>query len=862
MAARHPLGGRPVHTRGLRRLGAVALVTLLACAATAGPARGATFNVNSTNDDTDLAPGDGLCASFASGCTLRAAIQESNARPGPDAINLPAGTYELEIPPLNLNDITTGDLDITEAVRITGAGAASTVVDGGVPKPGSPPEVRGRDRLFDVQAPSGSVRLSGLTIRDGYAAEHGGGLLNAAGATVRLTNVAMTGNFAGETGGAVDNRAGGSVYLTGSNISGNAANQSGGALNNNQGGTLSVSTTTVSQNSAVVVGEDPSLTGAGAIANNAELDAKGTITVSGSTISDNHAGGSANNGGAISNDGGGTVTVVSSSILRNSTEAEGGAIYNGSGEVTVRGSKLSENVADNGGAIYSSVNGSGRLVVENSTISLNQARARGGGVSGNGTGDVRLTNVSFTKNSAHDWGGGVVNDDKAGVTIARSRFSGNSALSGGGFANEGTGPVTVTDSTFTNNRAALDGGGLHTNSVDELSVTGGSFSLNKAMNGGGLSNEGGGVVAVSGTIFSKNSAQQEGGGVLVQSGQVSLTDVDVLDNVANSTVQGGGGISFQGDKVVSVGESATIENSVIEGNVASLTGGGIDSRGDGPLDIAMTTIESNTAKVGGGLHHVGDAPLEIKRSMLAMNASEGGGGLFTDGDGETTVENSTISTNTASQFGGGLLVKSRLTARSTTITGNSSPSGGGINNGGSDPVGDGFVFLRNTIVAGNPTGGNCVGTVTSHGGNIDSADTCRFRELSDQTSTDPLLGPLADNGGPTLTHPLTAGSPAQDAAVHTLSEPCPPTDQRGAVRPHGPGCDSGAYESELEPTTPPGDCVERVERLVLADSDSWIAQGAPSNTFGNDAILKVRSQSAANARSLVHFGLPTPPAGC
>jgi CSLREA domain-containing protein len=142
MAARHPLGGRPVHTRGLRRLGAVALVTLLACAATAGPARGATFNVNSTNDDTDLAPGDGLCASFASGCTLRAAIQESNARPGPDAINLPAGTYELEIPPLNLNDITTGDLDITEAVRITGAGAASTVVDGGVPKPGSPPEVR------------------------------------------------------------------------------------------------------------------------------------------------------------------------------------------------------------------------------------------------------------------------------------------------------------------------------------------------------------------------------------------------------------------------------------------------------------------------------------------------------------------------------------------------------------------------------------------------------------------------------------------------------------------------------------------------------------------------------------------------
>src|SRR5687767_2367923 len=115
-----------------------------------GSAYAASFTVNDTRDLVDVNPGDGLCRTSNSTCTLRAAIQEANALPGADTIQLPAGTYALAIPPLNQNDITTGDLDITDSVTISGAGAALTILDGGEPPAGSPPERVALDRLFEV----------------------------------------------------------------------------------------------------------------------------------------------------------------------------------------------------------------------------------------------------------------------------------------------------------------------------------------------------------------------------------------------------------------------------------------------------------------------------------------------------------------------------------------------------------------------------------------------------------------------------------------------------------------------------------------------------------------------------------------
>jgi hypothetical protein len=84
-------------------------------------------------------------------------------------------------------------------------------------------------------------------------------------------------------------------------------------------------------------------------------------------------------------------------------------------------------------------------------------------------------------------------------------------------------------------------------------------------------------------------------------------------------------------------------------------------------------------------------------------------------------------------------------------------------------------------------------SISSAGGNLSSDGSCNLGGPGDLPATDPQLGPLAANGGPTLTHALAAGSPALDAAAAAT---CPATDQRGVARPQGGGCDSGAYERE------------------------------------------------------------------
>jgi hypothetical protein len=84
------------------------------------------------------------------------------------------------------------------------------------------------------------------------------------------------------------------------------------------------------------------------------------------------------------------------------------------------------------------------------------------------------------------------------------------------------------------------------------------------------------------------------------------------------------------------------------------------------------------------------------------------------------------------------------------------------------------------------------GTIVSNGHNLDGDGTCGLGEPTDLPGTDPLLGPLADNGGPSETHALLPGSPAIDAGPPT----CEATDQRGVPRPQEAACDIGAYERQ------------------------------------------------------------------
>src|SRR5207247_10700018 len=155
----------------------------------------------------------------------------------------------------------------------------------------------------------------------------------------------------------------------------------------------------------------------------------------------------------------------------------------------------------------------------------------------------------------------------------------------------------------------------------------------------------------------------------------------------------------------------------------------------------------------------------------------------------------TISGNTAVNDGGGLQANNvTATLTNVTISANSAGVGGGI----SQTIGS--VRLKNTIVANN-TGGNCSVPVVSLGNNLDSGNTCALTGPGDLINVNPMLGPLQNNGGPTDTHALAAGSPAADAAANPGR---PATDQRGAARPvdgNGPGPPTWALGA-VRPNTP------------------------------------------------------------
>jgi hypothetical protein len=106
-------------------------------------------------------------------------------------------------------------------------------------------------------------------------------------------------------------------------------------------------------------------------------------------------------------------------------------------------------------------------------------------------------------------------------------------------------------------------------------------------------------------------------------------------------------------------------------------------------------------------------------------------------------------------------------------------------------------------VANYANGGNCAGTITSHGYNLSSDSTCKFKNTGDLNSKNPKLGMLQNNGGPTQTMALQQGSPALDAGnpagCRDFARKLLTTDQRGQRRPGGTettGCDMGAYESQ------------------------------------------------------------------
>jgi uncharacterized delta-60 repeat protein len=401
------------------------------------------------------------------------------------------------------------------------------------------------------------------------------------------------------------------------------------------------------------------------------------------------------------------------------------------------------------------------------------------------------------------WGGGpglggAIGAADGQVRVSGCLFSGNSSTGGagadippgGGFAGSG--------------HYGLGGAIYTTNSV--LSVSGSTFTNNVAK---------GGAAGTGGSRPTATGLGGRGGAVAVQEGTSEITRCVLAANQAVGETRFRTGSDTLGGALWHNGGSMIIAATRFEGNTAQ--------GGDGPDTWPYTAVYGD-AKGGAVCNSSGT--LELRESALINNQAIGGNGgdpgqglggaLYNDD--QISVVNCTAAGNIATggngtaaawwipdggasgarAYGGAICSATNSVALlNVTIAANSVQGGADASGavapgyGASIAVAGGTVTLTNSIISCLPTQTNVYGAVVDGGHNISSDASTSFTAPGSSNSVDPLLAPLADNGGPTPTMALLPCSPAVDAADDSAA---PPTDQRGVGRPCGTHSDIGAFE--------------------------------------------------------------------
>ena len=378
-----------------------------------------------------------------------------------------------------------------------------------------------------------------------------------------------------------------------------------------------------------------------------------------------------------------------------------------------------------------------------------------------GIGDAVISGLTVTKNRIKSLNDGKFTLD--GVTV-----SGSTGAYGGALYAGNDGELEIIDSTFENNTATTNGGAVYIYNDNDATISGSTFTNNESLADGG---------AIFGEIHYN----------------VTIVDCTIT---GNSAADDGGGLAFYAKKPDNV---LSITDTTIDANDAGDLGGGLKIDAQDPLIVSITnsTVSNNTAQTDAGI-------------------------LFDDPGITATINNSTISANAALYGSGGVYIGSgsSLTVNQSTISANSSAGSYTGTDGGGIQLGDNtsVVTLSGSIVSGNSSGvagaadfglysslASDTASITATNsliGEVDSRIT--VNGTNNVSSTNPMLGALANNGGPTKTMALLTGSPAIDAgpnpvATFTGNE----FDQRGAgyARVVGGLVDIGAFE--LQPSSEP-----------------------------------------------------------
>jgi predicted outer membrane repeat protein len=370
-----------------------------------------------------------------------------------------------------------------------------------------------------------------------------------------------------------------------------------------------------------------------------------------------------------------------------------------------------------------------------------------------------------------------------------------------------------------------------------IGMDGTTLILNNVTVSGNHAHSAAGVVQHDGALYVNNSsflgnvAEPSGyGGAIGQSGGIAV----IVNSIFANNIGGSGGA------IAALGSSnLDVTASLFDSNGATLWGGGLylqDSTVRGRVADSLFTSNqtlSTSVSFGGGAIRVSGASLLITSTTLSNNLSGARGGALNVFGGPITITNVTISGNSAKESGGGVYAQDDnpfsspglLTFNNATLTNNTADSDINANgDGGGIRAPSGTIAFYNSLIAGNFDTPNNTGPGTKHpdcsgvfaspryalvgrnDGCVGFVDGSNGNKVGTAgSSLDPLLAPLANNGGPLaagqviVTHALLGSSPAFNAANPITPGSsilaCDRHDQRRMPRPLGPACDMGAFET-------------------------------------------------------------------